>query len=92
MLATCDNPHALMDSDGNAGAPPSEPGATSTPVPPLPPSPTLPPAITRYASCDAAQAAGETLVQGVKGYGRGFPDWMVPSARDGDGDGVVCER
>ena len=90
MLATCDNPHALMDSDGNAGAPPSEPGATSTPVSPLPPSPTPPPAITRYASCDAAQAAGETRVQGVKGDGRGFPDWMVPSARDGDG--VVCER
>ena len=45
-----------------------------------------------YASCDAAQAAGEPRVQGSKGNGRGFPKWMVPSARDGDGDGVVCER
>ena len=29
---------------------------------------------------------------GVKGDGRGFPKEMVPSARDGDGDSVVCER
>ena len=36
-------------------------------------------------SCDAAEAAGETRVQGSKGPGRGFPKWMVPSARDGDG-------
>ena len=35
---------------------------------------------------------GEPRVQGSKGGGRGFPKSMVPSARDGDGDGVVCER
>ena len=43
-----------------------------------------------YANRDAAQAAGEHRVQGSKGGGRGFPKWMVPSVRDGDG--VVRER
>ena len=40
------------------------------------------------------KSRGETRVQGSKGNGRGFPEWMVPSAKDGDGDGdgVVCER
>ena len=47
---------------------------------------------TMYGSCEAAEDAGETLVQGSQGGGRGFPAKMVPSARDGDGDGVVCER
>ena len=45
-----------------------------------------------YDSCDAAEASGETRVQGSRGDARGFPASMVPSARDGDGDGVVCER
>ena len=45
-----------------------------------------------YASCDDAQEADEPRVRGAKGAGRGFPAAMVPSARDGDGDGVVCER
>jgi hypothetical protein len=45
-----------------------------------------------YASCDEAEKAGEQLVQGSDGGGRGFPQPTVPSARDGDGDGVVCER
>ena len=35
---------------------------------------------------------GESRVQGSAGGGRGFPEEMVPSARDGDGDGVVCEQ
>ena len=51
------------------------------------------PAVGRtYASCDAAEEAGEERVQGGNGPGRGFPKAMVPSARDGDGDGVVCEE
>lgn len=29
-------------------------------------------------------------IQGSQGHSRGFPQWMVPSARDGDG--IVCER
>ena len=37
---------------------------------------------------NAAHAAGETHIQGTKGNGRGFPKWIVPSARDG----VVCEK
>ena len=57
-----------------------------------PTSNTPTPRARSYSSCDAVQAAGETRVQGSKGGGRGFPKWMVPSARDGDGDDVVCER
>ena len=45
-----------------------------------------------YGSCEEAEAAGEERVQGSQGSGRGFPKEMVPSARDGDGDGVVCEK
>ena len=45
-----------------------------------------------YGSCEEAAAAGEERIQGSRGSGRGFPKAMVPSARDGDGDGVVCER
>ena len=45
-----------------------------------------------YASCDEAEAAGEPRVRGSSGSGRGFPAELVPNARDGDGDGVVCER
>ena len=45
-----------------------------------------------YESCDAAKAEGESRVLGSSGGGRGFPKEMVPSARDGDRDGVVCER
>ena len=45
-----------------------------------------------YGSCDVAEAAGESRVPGTKGSGRGFPKDKVPTARDGDGDGVVCER
>ena len=45
-----------------------------------------------YASCEAAEAAGEPRIQGANGSGQGFPQAAVPSARDGDGDGVVCEQ
>ena len=45
-----------------------------------------------YRSCEEAAAAGEQRVQGNRGGGQGFPKTMVPSARDGDGDGVVCEQ
>ena len=54
--------------------------------------PTAEPDGTVYASCDEAAAAGEPRVQGSQGGGRGFPATTVPSARDGDGDGIVCER
>ena len=45
-----------------------------------------------YESCEEAADAGEVRVQGSRGGGRGFPAEMVPSARDGDGDGVICEQ
>ena len=45
-----------------------------------------------YESCEAAAAVGEPRVLGSNGQGRGFPQEKVPSARDGDRDGVVCER
>ena len=54
--------------------------------------PTAEPQETVYGSCEEAAAAGEQRVQGSRGEGRGFPKTMVPNARDGDGDGVVCER
>ena len=44
-----------------------------------------------YGSCEEAAATGEERVQGSSGGGEGFPKAMVPRARDGDGDGVVCE-
>ena len=53
--------------------------------------PTEEPVSSVYGSCEEATEAGEQRVQGSKGEGRGFPKAMVPSARDGDGDGVVCE-
>ena len=54
--------------------------------------PTAEPEGAVYESCDEAEAAGEQRVQGSQGGGEGFPKAMVPSARDGDGDGVVCEQ
>ena len=45
-----------------------------------------------YESCEEAEAAGESRVEGSMGAGRGFPQAMAPGARDGDGDEVVCER
>ena len=83
MLDTCANPPQLTVSRPTQAAPTPEP--TKQVVQPTPQTRT-------YSSCDAASAAGETRVQGTKGGGRGFPKWMVPSARDGDGDGVVCEK
>ena len=55
------------------------------------PSPTSTP-VGSYGSCEEAEAAGEPLVQGSEGSGWGFSKSKVPSARDGDSDGVVCER
>ena len=84
MLNTCANPPTLQISDGGT---PIDPRPTNGPHYPTPT-----PTVRTHSSCDAAQAAGESRVQGSKGGGRGFPKWTVPSARDGDGDGVVCER
>ena len=85
MLYSCNEPPSLWVSHGSV---PGVHRATSTPAP----RPTATATTIKYNSCDAAQAAGETRVQGSKGSGRGFPKQMVPDARDGDGDGVVCEQ
>ena len=53
--------------------------ATPTPVPEV------------YASCAAAETAGEIRRRGSVGTGLGFPAGMVPSAPNGDGDTMVCE-
>ena len=87
MLATCDVPHQL-----GAIVTFEEPNLPSFGGSTPPPAPTDDHPGGRYGSCDEAQAAGETRVLGNQGSGRGFPKALVPSARDGDGDGVVCER
>ena len=45
-----------------------------------------------YDGCDAAEEAGVERVKGSKGDGEGFPRELVVGPRDGDGDGVVCEK
>ena len=90
MLNTCPNRPTLLAGEPNQGG--QRPNTTSSPARPTatPVPSTATPTTRTYSSCDAAQAVGETRVQGSKGAGRGFPKLMVPSARDGDG--VVCER
>ena len=81
MLGTCpDSPQVvLVDPDPDTRL--------------IAPTPTaLPSESGTYLSCDDAEQAGVARVRGEKGSGRGFPKELVPSARDGDGDGVVCEK
>ena len=62
-------------------------------LPPTPPlNATHAPSTTVYASCDEAEAAGVPRQKGSRGDGQGFPANLVPTARDGGSDGVVCER
>ena len=78
MLHTCDPTVSLIETERSGQPPESTPAPTETPL-------------GVYVSCEAAEAAGESRVLGSSGDGRGFPQEKVPSARDGDGDGVVCE-
>ena len=64
--------------------------ATATPTVVLEPEPQGDTSV--YGSCEEAEEAGESRVQGSVGGGRGSPKAIVHSARDCDGDGVVCER
>ena len=71
----------------------SEPAATVEPT--AASEPTATPSATPsrvYESCEDAESAGEQRRIGSNGPGRGFPPSMVPTARDGDKDGVVCEK
>ena len=43
------------------------------------------PETVRYNSCDSAQAAGETRIQGTKGGGRGFPCGWYPAPETATG-------
>ena len=79
MLRTCDPALTLTVTVGTVKTPDSTPPATFTTQ-------------DSYESCEAAEAAGEPRVIGSSGSGRGFPQERVPGARDGDRDGVVCER
>ena len=79
MLATCDNPHALMVVDDDARAAPSAPSVTSTPVPAQPRTPMPSSATTTYASCEAAQAAGAPRVSATKGDGEVFQNRRCPA-------------
>ena len=45
-----------------------------------------------YETCEEAEEAGLERVKGSKGDGKGFPRELVVGPRDGDGDGVVCEK
>ena len=87
MLNTCDATH-LLGVAVTFEKPNLPTFGGSTP----PPTPTAGRLDGRYDSCEDAQSAGEPRVLGSQGSGRGFPKAMVPSARHGDGDGVVCER
>ena len=88
------------DGDGyvceESGSSSTSPKIEDIPKPTLEPTSTAtavsPEAGEIYLSCDAAEEAGLERRTGSSGDGRGFPAWQVPSARDGDGDGVVCER
>ena len=80
LLSTCDSPIELATTE-------ADPVALPTSAKPTTRGPSQ-----VYSSCDEAEAAGVQRVQGSIGRGEGFPSLMVPSARDGDGDGVVCER
>ena len=81
MLQTCEPPRSLAV----VRVDPPQPDAAATPM-------STPITSKTYASCNEAMDADEPRVRGTKGTVRGFPAAMVPSARDGDGDGVVCER
>lgn len=45
-----------------------------------------------YATCAEAETAGLERRRGPRGSGKGFPADQVAYARDGDEDGIVCER
>ena len=96
MLDTCEEPVEIKAMRMEGVAETDTPGqvatveATATPIllPELEAEGNTP----VYESCEEAAEAGESRVQGSVGAGRGFPKEVVPSARDGDGDGIVCER
>ena len=47
--------------------------------------------VSAYGCCKEAEAARERRMEGSQSGRKGFPKTLVPSARDGDSHGVVCE-
>ena len=96
MLDTCEEPVEVeaesLESTSEEDGPRQSTAGGATATPTL--APELEPQESRsvYGSCEEAEEAGESRVEGSVGGGRGFLKEMVSSARDGDGDGVVCER
>ncbi len=87
MAVGCDGQAPLVPRSSPTPTPTTAPAPTAT----LTPSPSAAsPAV--YGSCEEAERADVPRQRGSQGNGRGFPADVVPSARDGDGDGVVCER
>ena len=95
-----ENCDALVET-GRISVPDSTPVQTATPIS----EPTgSAPAVSKddepdesgsvhtYSSCEEAEEAGLERIRGSNGDGRGFPKDQVIGPRDGDGDGVVCER
>ena len=94
MLDTCEESVEIKAerAEDTAGTDTSRQVAAGEATPTLLPEPEPEENTSVYGSCEEAVEAGESRVQGSAGGGRGFPNEKVPSARDGDGDGVVCER
>lgn len=79
VLTTCQSVEMSMP-------PPPSTGPSDAPIQSPPPAPAI------YHSCEEAESAGLRRVPGSKGKGRGFPTAQVTGPRDGDNDGVVCEK
>ena len=82
----------VMEMLGTCADPPEVEVLTGMVVVPGVDKPTPGPDAPVYGSCEEAEAAGEQRLQDSQGGGGGFPKAVLPSARDGNGDGIVCEQ
>ena len=90
MLNTCPNrPQLKVTHQSQAGP---TPVSTSAPARPTATDRRQRQQLSGTVPATPPRQPGKSAFRGPKSNGRGFPKWMVPSARDGDGDGVVCER
>ncbi len=94
MLETCSEDVALPVESERAPIP-----TNTTPIVPIStpmPSATPPAQTHMYNTCQEAEDTDAPRTQGTNGPGKGFPvAWFANSPkppRDGDGDGVVCEK
>ena len=73
------------------------PGTSIEPVATAIPADEMTEPVQTYGSCEEAEAAGVERVRGSNGDGLGFPEEIIRKSgrgvpRDGDDDGVVCEK